>query len=216
MQTFILTGQTSQKRAEYIRALTDTAVELIHVQTEKTSLTIKQIHELSSSLVNKPRLDRLVWIEEANLLTIPAQNALLKMLEEPPQNTSFYLSCDSPFSLLPTIRSRSKLIALHGTSINEDPAVLAELKEVLSLSPGDRLMRVVKRDRQESILWLTQIELALKDKFHDSSLKTQNYQALARIASLAQNTRQALTGNASISLATQTFYLLLPHTHPSR
>lgn len=42
----------------------------------------------------------------AKSFTIPAQNALLKILEEPPRNIAFYLIAPSKSTLLPTVRSR--------------------------------------------------------------------------------------------------------------
>lgn len=48
-----------------------------------------------------------VIIERAALLTVPAQNALLKTLETPPENVVFFLLVESASSLLPTIVSRA-------------------------------------------------------------------------------------------------------------
>ncbi len=49
---------------------------------------------------------RVVVVEPADSLNLAAANALLKVLEEPPLNTSFLLVSDQPRRLLPTIRSR--------------------------------------------------------------------------------------------------------------
>jgi DNA polymerase-3 subunit delta' len=49
---------------------------------------------------------RVVLIEPAEALNLAAANALLKVLEEPPLNTSFLLVSDQPRRLLPTLRSR--------------------------------------------------------------------------------------------------------------
>ncbi len=47
---------------------------------------------------------------EAELLSIAAQNALLKTLEEPPPNVTIILICRRPEQLLPTTRSRCSLV----------------------------------------------------------------------------------------------------------
>jgi len=47
---------------------------------------------------------------EAELLSIPAQNALLKTLEEPPAGVTIVLVCQKPDQLLPTTRSRCSLV----------------------------------------------------------------------------------------------------------
>ncbi len=216
MQTFIVTRGNSSDRALYISALVNPQVELIHLQTEKSAITIKQVRELTNSLINKPRLPRIVWIEEADNLTHPAQNALLKILEEPPEQTSFYLTCNSHLELLATIRSRAKLIALGSQESTSGVEILAELKLVMAESPGDRIQAIPKRDRAEAIAWLQKIEVALRSKLKQSSLSTKNYQMLAGIAKLTLEAHDALARNASISLTMQTYYLLLPHTHPSK
>ena len=49
---------------------------------------------------------RLVVIDDADALEVDAQNALLKVLEEPPSGTGFALLTSRPDALLPTIKSR--------------------------------------------------------------------------------------------------------------
>ncbi|HVX86013.1 MAG TPA: DNA polymerase III subunit [Phycisphaerae bacterium] len=49
-------------------------------------------------------------VDEAELMELPAQNALLKTLEEPPPHTYLILITPSPQELLSTIRSRSQIV----------------------------------------------------------------------------------------------------------
>lgn len=56
---------------------------------------------------------RVFVIEEADLMTRAAQNALLKTLEEPPGRMLVMLLTDQPDCLLPTIRSRTQLVRFH-------------------------------------------------------------------------------------------------------
>lgn len=49
---------------------------------------------------------RVVVVDPADALNLPAANALLKVLEEPPLNTCFVLISDQARRLLPTLRSR--------------------------------------------------------------------------------------------------------------
>jgi hypothetical protein len=82
----------------------------------------------------------------------------------------------------------------------------------MSLSPGDRLALITKRDRSESCIWLNQIELALSDKLHDSTLTKAGTRTLAKIARLACLAHLQLESNCSVSLTTQNFLLSLPKT----
>lgn len=212
MYSFIITGGDKLARAKYLEGLSNPQTELIHLAAEKSTLTIKQIKDLWAPLSIAPRLERIVWIEEANLLTIPAQNALLKMLEEPPENTNFYLTCKAASTLLPTIRSRCQTITLNSPSVANSPNILADIKQVMALSPGDRLAGILKRDRTESLAWVGEIEAALSSRLRDQSLTAKNALTLASIARLAQNLHAQLLANCSVSLATQVFLLGLPKT----
>ena len=52
-------------------------------------------------------------------MTEQAQNALLKILEEPPSHVVFLLTCDNRAQLLPTVQSRSVCIPLGGVPEEE-------------------------------------------------------------------------------------------------
>ncbi|MBR4712026.1 MAG: DNA polymerase III subunit delta' [Clostridia bacterium] len=56
---------------------------------------------------------RVFVIERAETMNDPSANALLKTLEEPPENVCFLLLTDRPDALLPTIVSRCRPLALH-------------------------------------------------------------------------------------------------------
>jgi len=77
----------------------------------KSSLGIDAVRELSEKLYEHARLGgaKVVWLNDAALLTDAAANALLKTLEEPPANTWFLLGCREPAHLLATLRSRCRL-----------------------------------------------------------------------------------------------------------
>jgi DNA polymerase III subunit delta' len=49
-------------------------------------------------------------IEQADLLTLPAANSLLKVVEEPPEHSVIILSAGNAEGVLPTIQSRAQLI----------------------------------------------------------------------------------------------------------
>lgn len=55
---------------------------------------------------------RVAVIDNANEMNINASNALLKILEEPPERTVFFVLADQPGRLLPTIRSRCQYLPL--------------------------------------------------------------------------------------------------------
>jgi DNA polymerase-3 subunit delta' len=74
----------------------------------KSSLGIDAIREITEKLYSHAQQGgaKVVWLEDAGLLTEAAANALLKTLEEPPANTWFFLGSREPARLPATLRSR--------------------------------------------------------------------------------------------------------------
>ncbi|MGB4800813.1 MAG: AAA family ATPase [Candidatus Saccharimonadales bacterium] len=58
-------------------------------------------------------ISRAIIIEDADTLTREAQNALLKLLEEPPENTVLLLTTSMPKKLLNTIHSRLQTVQVR-------------------------------------------------------------------------------------------------------
>ena len=73
-------------------------------------ITIEQIRDLSSFVELASTSDqdkKIIFVKNAHYLNSSASNALLKNLEEPPNNTFFILLTSNLNKILPTIRSRS-------------------------------------------------------------------------------------------------------------
>jgi DNA polymerase III subunit delta' len=110
-------------------------------------ITVKQIRELGEFMGMTAALSswRVAVIDSMDELNKEASNALLKMLEEPPPNTLYFLISHAPGRLLPTIRSRCRLLQFEGldadamTSILEthSPGVSdAERNRIVAMSFG--------------------------------------------------------------------------------
>ncbi|MBR6795387.1 MAG: hypothetical protein IKM52_04710, partial [Clostridia bacterium] len=70
---------------------------------------------------------------------IQTQNMLLKILEEPPQATYFFLLCESSASLLPTVKSRAPVLKLQHFDEAQLEKHLTEISFTASqLSKSDR------------------------------------------------------------------------------
>lgn len=94
-----------------------TLLEVVRpVAKSKTSLpaiSIDGIRELYQRTRLKPESTHIAVIDEADTMTDSAQNALLKLLEEPSLNVHFILTSHSPDALIPTVRSRVQHIAVR-------------------------------------------------------------------------------------------------------
>ncbi len=78
----------------------------------KRNISVAQIREMQRRLTTRPTLGsrRAIIIDPADDMEPSASNALLKSLEEPPQGTFFILVTHRPSRLLPTIRSRCRVL----------------------------------------------------------------------------------------------------------
>lgn len=95
--------------------------DLIAVRPEGSFIKIDQIRaviEETTFLVKEDNF-RVIIIEDAERLGDEASNALLKVLEEPPQGNIFLLTSSHYYQILPTIRSRCCRIALRPAPIDE-------------------------------------------------------------------------------------------------
>lgn len=78
----------------------------------KTVITVDEVRRLGAFL-SMSRPDggrRIVIVDAADEMNQNAANALLKILEEPPRDTVMLLVCHRPRALLPTIRSRCRIL----------------------------------------------------------------------------------------------------------
>jgi DNA polymerase-3 subunit delta' len=93
------------------------------VSESNAAIPIEKIRELQKFLTLKipgsSGIARAIVIEDAHLLTIEAQNALLKTLEEPPADTIVILTAPSTESVLPTIQSRARQLAVLPPQLEE-------------------------------------------------------------------------------------------------
>lgn len=72
------------------------------------SISVERIRELYSETKSRLKGKNFVIIDDADAMGTPAQNALLKLLEEPNESICFILTSHYPDKLLPTIRSRAQ------------------------------------------------------------------------------------------------------------
>lgn len=76
-------------------------------------ITVEAARSLLEACSLKQRHDAYVFIKEAEKLNLAAQNALLKLFEEPNSHYHFLLFTENPAVLLPTILSRAEIYYLR-------------------------------------------------------------------------------------------------------
>jgi hypothetical protein len=151
---------------------------------------------------------RKVFLIEAGLITIEAQNALLKILEEPTAGTHFFFIIPSRELLVPTVRSRLMIIASAPEHAAKDR--YADANEFLSASLPDRLSTAARiaedKDRRKAASILDGLIVVLREK--GGSLQSGSVRAaLGQLLSL-----RGYLGDrsASLKLIVEQAALLLP------
>jgi len=118
----------------------------MQISSDAGAIGIDQIRQLQSFLrlktTGRQNIRRVVVIKDANLLTVEAQNALLKILEEPPLDTIIILTTPGDHSLKPTVYSRVQKIIIRPVNIAmarafAKNAPAQQVDKAFALSMGD-------------------------------------------------------------------------------
>lgn len=113
--------------------------DFIYLQPEKDEIKIDQVRGARDFVNLKPALSskKVVLIAPAESMNPYSQNALLKTLEEPPEDTHFILVTNMIDRILPTIRSRSYPVEFGELSQEEVQKITGvQDKVLLSLCEG--------------------------------------------------------------------------------
>lgn len=143
--------------------------DYVLIKPDGNSIKIAQIRNLQSDIVVRPHKEYKIYvINNAEKMTVEAQNALLKTLEEPPNYAIIILVTNNKESLLETIKSRCDIIKfspipmedlksyLINTGIEEERAQLlatfsrGSIEDALNLSQSTEFS-VMREDIQQYI-----------------------------------------------------------------
>ena len=141
------------------------------------SFGIDDAHDLTSRALGRAMGERgRTFIIAASGMTIEAQNALLKTIEDPPGDARFFFIVPSPEMFLATVRSRAQIYSFDNTSETEDTernaatflaatpsARLDLLKPLLEKGDDD------KRDIGAVLAFLSSLEITLSSFPHEKS-----------------------------------------------
>ena len=138
---------------------------------------------------------KIAFIPQAQNLTPQSQNALLKILEEPPTNTTIILQVSDPDSLLPTVLSRCQLVILPPS----DPPASTEEREkaaefLAALDSDDlgqcfKMVSLLAKDRTSAIASLE----ALLRFLHQQQKYPPTKEVFPALVALRQNANVRLT-----------------------
>lgn len=125
------------------KVLSDSHPDLYRIEPEKEGAFIKvdAIRTLKAHALLRPNDgEKSVFIiREAQMMNVQAQNALLKILEEPAPHVCIILTCPSRAALLETILSRATAFALSNETAGDAADVQTAAALLGTLSTGSEL-----------------------------------------------------------------------------
>lgn len=113
-------------------------IDIIHYKPKKASFGVDEVRNIIEEVAKKPYEGdkKVIIIHDGNKLTIQAQNALLKTIEEPPKGVYIILLSESLELMLDTIKSRCQIYKL--TPLNRDDMI--KYINRLGETDGDRIL----------------------------------------------------------------------------
>ena len=145
--------------------------EVMYVEPDGAQIKIAQAEEIHRFLnLQKTGKHRFIIVNDAHAMNPQAGNSLLKILEEPPANTTFFLITHSDQAVLKTLRSRSQLI--HFSSLSyEDMRAQSDAPDWVIRSSQGR-MDLLEQTKDAGLEFLRQKSFSLIREALDSDLKT--------------------------------------------
>jgi DNA polymerase III delta prime subunit len=175
--------------------------------------SIKTLHQ------NRPTAgDKKIFVVSANFITEKAQNAMLKLFEEPRGDTHFFLVIPSLNNIIPTFRSRLFIVDtnLPTGQAGESGSSLINPKEFLKMSVGERMEAVKKicgsisdeeKSKIEIIKFINSLETELKNNIDFLKIKKEESKIFEDIETIRQ---YASEQSPSLKMLLEHVSLILP------
>ncbi len=226
MTSFIIVAKDKEKRLGYARdycaelnidPLDITLIERDMETKNAQSIGIEDVKNMQKKIFLKPFKShtKAIIIEESHLLTNEAQNALLKVLEEPPMHTILILASETKETFLPTIISRCKVIELEKDKVALSEKELEEYKEFITslpnLSIGEKLKKaeILAKDKEKGIEWIGKLILTLREKIIEAPDTLDTPDTLNTLRALIKLSTLLRTTNANPRFAIENTLLTL-------
>lgn len=149
--------------------------ELLTKTSSIPQISVDQVRELYTVARGKTSSLQTILIDDADTMTLPAQNSLLKLLEEPIENIRFVLTSHNPEKLLPTLHSRVQAVEVLPVDTKMTAGILSavdsELKQrQLQFIAGDLPAELYRLVHDEAYYQKVASQAALARKMVEASI----------------------------------------------
>lgn len=158
-------------------------VDIINYSSEKSSFGVDDVRDIIEEVYKKPfeKDKKVIIIHEGNKLTIQAQNALLKTIEEPPKGVYIIILCESLELILDTIKSRCEIYKLK-------PLTKSELYEYIKI----KKFNYDENEIKSAIAFSEGIPGRIDRYFNDDKLRELRNNIVILIKNLNKNDLEAI------------------------
>ena len=158
-------------------------VDIINYSSEKSSFGVDDVRDIIEEVYKKPfeKDKKVIIIHEGNKLTIQAQNALLKTIEEPPKGVYIIILCESLELILDTIKSRCEIYKLK-------PLTKSELYEYIKIKKFNYYENEIK----SAIAFSEGVPGRIDRYFNDDKLRELRNNIVILIKNLNKNDLEAI------------------------
>ncbi|HZQ29671.1 MAG TPA: hypothetical protein VFA93_01165 [Patescibacteria group bacterium] len=210
MQSILISSKnTEQGREEAEKILGEYKVSKFDVsifESEK-AIGIADVREIQRKLYLKPFKSEIkgILIDASSGITTESQNALLKTLEEAPEDTIIIMLTPNIEEMLPTIVSRCKILSLD--SSEENKVEQRDLEILLSgkLSDKMKLAQDLSKDKNEALVFLESSIIS----FRKNLLNSPNEKFLKSVKILQKYYSIIKSTNVNLRLALENLFLNL-------
>jgi DNA polymerase-3 subunit delta' len=129
----------------------------------RTQIAVDDIRRVSAFMSLTPAEGgwRVAIIDGAEMMNQSSANALLKILEEPPQRAILLVVCAAPGRLLPTIRSRCRRLRLDPLPADDMERLLTDYLPTLAADERGRLVTLAEGSPGRALMLARQEGLAI-------------------------------------------------------
>lgn len=186
-----------------------------HIAADDSSLKDATVAELQDNLRHKPSAGdiNIAIVEDADTMTVRAQNRFLKTLEEPNPGTVIFLLSENRDNLLPTIRSRCVVYRLPESYDESNPYVELAAKLLRDTEDGvcfadikDALEKKVK-DKKAAMAFLDAAEILLMRHFTGQEKSMWNREHIREVVVYVEEARRDIRFNVNYKYALKNMLL---------
>jgi hypothetical protein len=219
MHAYIISGQNPDSIELKVKTLIsewqvsqfDTLI--VEKEEEKKEISIQQIRAMTRQLMLTPTQGPFIVaiIKEAHRMTVAAQNAILKILEEPPAKVKILLTTSTPDALLQTISSRcERYVTIDNPQTHANDAITLESLFLYEKSSISQMLTSLDSLSITGLDARNFVDGALKvlhSAIRSNSSAPYGPEKCANLAKILLKTRMQLASNVNQKLAVDSAFL---------